>query len=209
MQAAVVQLNSEDSKTTVTISQKLVDTLPLVVGGAVRSPLTWLTDAGIEKPGRRCRLLAGRRAGASYGATLDGVSANTARALQKSWVSSNAPSVEAMTEFTVDTNGFKAEYGHAGGGVMTFVAKSGTNELHGSAYEFLRNNDFDANDWFSNRAGKPRQIYKQNDFGFTVGGPVWMPKIYNGKDKTFFFFSYEGFRNRNGATNSPPPCPDA
>ena len=143
---------------------------------------------------------------ASYGATLDGISANTSRALQKSWVSSNAPSVEAMTEFTVDTNGFKAEYGHAGGGVMTFVAKSGTNGLHGSAYEFLRNNDFDANDWFSNRAGKPRQIYKQNDFGFTVGGPVWLPKIYNGKDKTFFFFSYEGSAIATVLPTSPPSC---
>ena len=78
---------------------------------------------------------------------------HTSRALQKSWVASNAPSVEAITEFTVDTNGFKAEYGHAGGGVMTFVTKSGTNQFHGSAYEFLRNNDFDANDWFSNKLG--------------------------------------------------------
>ena len=91
-------------------------------------------------------------------------------------MTSNAPSVEAITEFTVDTNGFKAEYGHAGGGVMTFVTKSGTNQFHGSAYEFLRNNDFDANDWFSNRAGKARQIYKQNDFGATVGGPSWISR---------------------------------
>ncbi len=139
---------------------------------------------------------------ASYGATLDGVTVTTSRALQKSWVASNAPSVEAITQFTVDTNGFKAEYGHAGGGVMTFVAKSGTNQFHGSAYEFLRNNDFDANDWFSNKLGRARQIYKQNDFGATVGGPVWIPKLYNGHNKTFFFFSYEGFRNRNGATNA-------
>ena len=176
--------------------------LPLVVGGAVRSPfdLATLTPESKNLGGDAGFSLGGGQA-ASYGTTLDGISANTSRALQKSWVASNAPSVEAITEFTVDTNGFKAEYGHAGGGVMTFVTKSGTNALHGSAYEFLRNNDFDANDWFSNRAGKARQIYKQNDFGFTVGGPVWIPKIYNGKDKTFFFFSYEGFRNRNGATN--------
>ena len=71
-------------------------------------------------------------------------------------MASNAPSVEAITEFTVDTNGFKAEYGHAGGGVMTFVSKSGTNQFHGSAYEFLRNNDLDANNLFSNRSGIPR-----------------------------------------------------
>lgn len=203
VEAAAVQLNSEDSKSSVTINQKLVDTLPLVVGGAVRSPfdLATLTPESKNVGGDAGFSLGGGQ-GASYGATLDGVSVTTSRALQKSWVSSNAPSVEALTEFTVDTNGFKAEYGHAGGGVMTFVAKSGTNQFHGSLYEFLRNNDFDANDFFSNRAGKPRQIYKQNDFGATIGGPVWIPKIYNGHNKTFFFFSYEGFRNRNGATNA-------
>src|SRR5439155_21501144 len=144
-------------------------------------------------------LLGGGQA-ASYATTLDGVSTNTSRALQISWVSSNAPSLEAITEFTVDTNGFKAEYGHAGGGVMTFSSKSGTNQLHGSAYEFLRNNDFDANRFFSNSARIPRAIYKQSDFGGSVGGPIWIPKIYNGKDKSFFFFAYEGFRNRVGAT---------
>ena len=99
----------------------------------------------------------------------------------------------------MDTNGFKAEFGHAGGGVMNFVSKSGTNEYHGSAYEFIRNNAFDANNFFNNRAGIPIPIYKQHDFGAAVGGPVWIPKLYHGKNKTFFFFSYEAFRNRAGA----------
>src|SRR6476469_8384618 len=203
VEAAAVQLNSEDSKSSVTISQKLVDTLPLVVGGAVRSPfdLATLTPESKNVGGDAGFSLGGGQ-GASYGATLDGVSVTTARALQKSWVSSNAPSVEALTEFTVDTNGFKAEYGHAGGGVMTFVAKSGTNQFHGSAYEFLRNNDFDANRFFSNKAGIPIAIYKQSDFGGSFGGPIYIPKIHNGKDKSFFFFAYEGFRNRVGATAS-------
>jgi hypothetical protein len=80
-------------------------------------------------------------------------------------VSSNAPSLEAVTEFTVDTNGFKAEFGHASGGVMTFSSKSGTNELHGSVYEFLRNTELDANRFFSNSANIPRGVYKQSDFG--------------------------------------------
>jgi len=139
---------------------------------------------------------------AAYGTSLDGVSTNTSRALSKSWVASNSPSVEAIEQFTVDTNGYKAEYGHAGGGNLTYASKSGTNQYHGSAYEFLRNNDFDANNWFSNRSGIPISIYKQNDFGVTAGGPIWIPKVYHGKDKTFFFFSYEGFRNRNGANGT-------
>ena len=157
VQATAVQLHTEDAKTSVTITNKLVDDLPLVVGGAVRSPfdLAALTPEAKNIGGDNGFMLGGGQA-ASYGTTLDGISTNTTRALSKSWVASNAPSIEAITEFTVDTNGFKAEYGHSGGGVMTFVSKSGTNEFHGSAYEFLRNNDFDANDWFSNRAGKAR-----------------------------------------------------
>jgi hypothetical protein len=202
VQASAVQLQTEDAKTSVTINQHLVDELPLVVGGSVRSPfdLATLTPESKTGGGDAGFALGGGQA-AAYQATLDGVSVDTSRALQKTWVTSNAPSVEALTEFTVDTNGFKAESSHAGGGVMTFVTKSGTNNFHGSAYEFLRNTDFDANDWFSNRAGRARQIYKQNDFGFTFGGPVWIPKIYRGRNKTFFFFSLEGFRNRNGASN--------
>jgi len=219
VQATAVQLHSEDAKTSVTIENKLVNDLPLVVGGAVRSPfdLASLTPESKNLGGDNGFMLGGGQA-ASYGTTLDGVSANTTRALSMSWVSSNAPSVEAVTEFTVDTNGYKAEYGHAGGGVMTFVSKSGTNSFHGSAYEFLRNNDFDSNNFFNNSAGrntdgslkKPIPIYKQNDFGFTAGGPVWIPKLYHGKNKTFFFFSYEGFRNRNGATsvNTTIPTPE-
>ena len=210
VEATTLQLDTEDSQNAVTVNQTLVNTLPLEVAGAVRSPfdLATLTPEAKNTGSYSGFALGGGQAD-SYQATLDGVSVNTSRALQKNWVASNAPSVEAITQFTVDTNGFKAEYGHAGGGVMMFVAKSGTNQFHGSAYEFLRNNDFDANDWFSNRAGKARQIYKQNDFGVTVGGPVWIPKVYHGQNKTFFFFSYEGFRNRNGATNATATVPTA
>src|SRR6185437_5974691 len=210
VQASAVQLHTEDAKSSVTISNKLVNDLPLVVGGAVRSPfdLAVLTPESKNLGGDNGFSLGGGQA-ASYGTTLDGISANTTRALSKSWVSSNSPSVEAITEFTVDTNGFKAEYGHAGGGVMTFVTKSGTNQFHGSAYELLRNNDFDANNFFNNSKGIPVPIYKQNDFGVTVGGPVWIPKIYNGRDKSFFFFSYEGFRNRTGATSFSQTVPTA
>ena len=201
--ASAVQLQTEDAKSSVTLQNKLVDDLPLVVGGTIRTPfdLAALIPDAKNLGGDNGFSLGGGQA-ASYGTSLDGVSTNTSRALSKSWVASNAPSVEAIDQFTVDTNGFKAEYGHAGGGNMTFVSKSGGNQFHGSAYEFLRNNDFDANNFFNNRSGIPNSIYKQNDFGATVGGPVWIPKVYRGKDKTFFFFSYEGFRNRAGGSGA-------
>jgi hypothetical protein len=203
VQASAVQLQTEDAKTSVTLQNKLVNDLPLVVNGTVRTPfdLASLTPDAKNLGGDNGFSVGGGQV-AAYGTSLDGVSTNTSRALSKSWVASNSPSVEAIDQFTVDTNGYKAEYGHAGGGNMTFVSKSGTNQFHGSAYEFLRNNDLDANNWFSNRSGIPISIYKQNDFGATVGGPVWIPKVYRGRDKTFFFFSYEGFRNRTGSNGT-------
>ena len=128
--AAALQINSEDARTSVTVNQTLVNELPLVVAGTVRSPfdLAALTPEAKNTGSSEGFALGGGQAD-SYQATLDGVSINTSRALQKNWVTSNAPSVEAITQFTVDTNGFKAEYGHAGGGAMLFVAKSGTNSL--------------------------------------------------------------------------------
>ncbi len=199
--ATAAQLQASDSKASATVTNQMVDQLPLVVSGALRSPfdLANITPESKNLGGDNGFVLGGGQA-ASYGTTLDGVSTNTSRALSMSWVSSNAPSLEAVTEFTVDTNGFKAEYGHAGGGVMTFSSKSGTNQVHGSAYEFVRNTDFDANRFFSNAAGIRRAVYKQSDFGGSFGGPIYIPKIHNGKDKSFFFFAYEGFRNRVGAT---------
>lgn len=201
--AAALALSTENAKTSVTMNNKLVDELPLVVGGAMRSPfnLAALTPEAKAVGGDNGFILGGGQA-AGYGTTLDGVSANTSRALSQSWVAVNAPSIEAVTEFTVDTNGFKAEFGQASGGIMSFASKSGTNEFHGSAYDFLRNEKLDANNFFNNRNGIRRPIYKQNDFGGSFGGPVWIPKLYNGRNKTFFFFSYEAFRNRDGANGN-------
>jgi len=200
--ASAIQVQSEDAKTATTLQNRLINDLPLVVGGTVRTPfdLASLTPDAKNLGGDNGFALGGGQA-ASYGTSLDGVSTNTSRAMSKSWVASNSPSIEAIEQFTVESNGYKAEFGHAAGN-LTYVSKSGTNDYHGSAYEFIRNNDFDANNFFNNQAGIANSIYKQNDFGATVGGPVWIPKVYHGKNKTFFFFSYEGFRNRTGANGA-------
>ena len=110
------------------------------------------------------------------------------------------PTQDSLQEFKVATNNLSPEYGRFAGGVVNFTTKSGTNELHGTAYEFLRNRDLDANDFFSNKNGTPRGAFTQNQFGFNLGGPVFIPKIYNGKNKTFFFVNYEGFRLRQGVS---------
>ena len=201
--ANALQLHTEDAKSGVTITGEMVDKVAVVVSGNIRSPfdLAQLAPEAKQLGGDNGFILGGGQA-ASYGTNLDGVSANTTRALSQSWVIVNSPSLEAISEFAVETNGFKAEYGHAGGGVMNFVSKSGTNNIHGTAYEFLRNNDLDANNLFNNAKGIPIPIYKQNDFGFSVGGPVYIPKVYHGRNKTFFFTAFEAFRNRAGATGA-------
>ncbi len=195
--AAAVQLQTENAKISTAVQNKMVDELPLVVGGAMRSPYDLVSIAPESKGSGTALSLGGGEAGA-WAATLDGLLVNTNRSADAGETSYLAPSVESITEFAVDTNGFKAEFGQAGGGIITFVSKSGTNDFHGVAYDFLRNDDLDARGFFA----ASRSIYKQNDFGATIGGPVILPKLYNGKNKTFFFFSYEGFRNRIGQNGS-------
>lgn len=191
---AISTIQTENAKVSTQVQNKLVDELPLVVGGAMRSPFN-LVAVVPEARGSGQRLALGGGQVAQWDATLDGHSVGTNRSGDTDEAALNTPSVESLTEFTVDTNGFKAEYGQAGGGIMTFASKSGTNQFHGSAYDFLRNDAMDARGFFA----RTRSIYRQNDYGFTASGPVRIPKVYNGKDKTFYFVSYEGFRNRVGA----------
>ena len=113
-----------------------------------------------------------------------------------------SPSPEAMEEVKVLTGSYSAEYGFNSGAQLVMVMRSGTNELHGAAYEFLRNDKLDAEGFFQNYftpPGQPRvrkTALRQNQFGAVLGGPVWIPKVYNGKNRTFFLFNYEGRRRR-------------
>jgi hypothetical protein len=104
------------------------------------------------------------------------------------------PSIDLVQEYKVQTNNFSAEFGNTSGGIINVVTKNGTNQWHGSAYHFLRNDKLEANDFFANSAGEPIAPLRFNQFGATVGGPVVIPHLYDGKNKTFFFFSYEGLR---------------
>jgi hypothetical protein len=127
---------------------------------------------------------------------IDGAPANTALYNAPAYV----PVVDAVEEFKVQTNAFSAEFGRTGGGVVNIVTKSGGNQLRGSLYEFFRNNHLDSNNWFNNRAGLAMPAYTTNQFGATAGGPVYIPDAYNGKDKTFWFFNYEGLRDSKANT---------
>ncbi len=121
---------------------------------------------------------------------LDG--GNNNNLLNNSYVAN--PNPDAIEEFRVLESNYSAEYGRNAGGIVSVVTKSGTNSLHGTAYDYIRNTDFDANDFFSNELGAPRNILKRNQFGATIGGPIYIPKVIDGRNKLFFFFAYQGQR---------------
>lgn len=109
------------------------------------------------------------------------------------------PLPDALQEFSVETSNYAAQYGSNSGGVVNIITKSGTNSMHGDVFEFNRNAVFNARNFFAGR----RDQLKRNQYGFTLGGPVVIPKLFNGRDRTFWFFGYQGTRLRNiGGTSS-------
>lgn len=120
---------------------------------------------------------------------IDGSSATVPENSPGTYATAVMPSVDRIQEFKVQTNSFSAEFGRTAGGVMNVVVKSGSNEFHGSAYEYVRNSRLDANNFFLNRAGRELGVFQRNQFGFTLGGPVI-------RNRTFFFGGYEGLRQR-------------
>ena len=186
-------VSTEDAKVATTVSNRLIDELPLVVGGAMRSPFDLLSTVPEARGTGNTTSLGGGQGG-SFGATLDGISVNTNRQADTTETAFLTPSLEAITEFQVETNGFKPEFGQAGGGSITFASKSGTNNVSGSGYGYFRHDSLDRKGFFEANKG----IYKQSDFGGSLGGPVHIPNVYSGRNRTFFFVSYEGFYNQQG-----------
>ncbi|MEO8660668.1 MAG: carboxypeptidase regulatory-like domain-containing protein [Bryobacteraceae bacterium] len=117
------------------------------------------------------------------------------------------PNPDAIAEFRVLQSNYGAEYGRNAGGIVSVVTKSGTNKVHGSLYNYLRNDALNANDFFSNEIGAPRNVLKRNQFGGTIGGPVYLPKIFDGRNKLFFFFSYQGQRQSAVSQDGNVPVP--
>ncbi|MBK9167076.1 MAG: TonB-dependent receptor [Bryobacterales bacterium] len=189
VQGMTQSVQTENAKVSTSVENKVIDELPLVVGGALRSPFD-LVKIAAQQGGDGTAMRLGGAQAAAWDATLDGVSVTTNRSADTTEIAYNTPSLEAITDFAVDTNGFKAEYGQAGGGVITFSSRSGTNDFHGTVYNFLRNEKLDARGFFA----PTRAVYKQNDFGAAGGGPII-------RNRTFFYAAYEGFRNRVGAND--------
>jgi len=110
------------------------------------------------------------------------------------------PTQDSLEEFRVLTNNLPPEYGRLAGGAVQFRTKSGTNTVRGTAYEYIRNKVLNANTYFGNQAHLPNPAFTQNQYGFNIGGPVYIPHLYDGRNRTFFFVNWEGFALRQGIT---------
>jgi hypothetical protein len=203
-------LQTETSDMGTVVDKRQIVDLPLAVDATgqsyLRSPeaFVFLTP-GTAGPGTadsssgifQSKLAGGQEFGNEV--ILDG--ASTARADSGSAFDQTAPSVEALDEFKVMTSTLPAQFGRTTGGAESFTTKSGSNTFHGTAYDIFRNTALDANPWFNNLYAAPVPLDQKNDYGGDLGGPVWIPKVYNGRDKTFFFFSWEQYRQTLGSTN--------
>jgi hypothetical protein len=200
--AETVDTNSITLKNVV--DQQRIENLPLngrnptqlmqLIAGVQSDPINSNVTSGTTYPGVTPVSVNGGRANTTN-YILDGAQNND----HYSNAPNPMPNPDALQEFSVQTNTFNAEFGRNVGGIVNAVTRSGTNQIHGSAFEYVRNTDLNAANFFAptNADGsKQGDGLKRNQFGATVGGPILIPKIYNGKDKTFFFFSYQGTRTR-------------
>jgi hypothetical protein len=215
-------INESPSVGTV-VDRQFVENLPLN-GRSFQSLITLtpgivLTKASQSEQGQFS--VNGQRASANY-VTVDGVSANVGvpvggslgqsgggalPALSAAGGTNSLVSVDAMQEFKIQTSTFAPEFGRTPGGQISIATRTGTNEFRGTVFEYFRNDKLDANDWFANANRLPKPALRQNDFGGVLGGPLYLPRFgeggptfYRGKDRTFFFLSYEGLRLRQPQT---------
>jgi hypothetical protein len=214
VEAGSSAINTTDASVSTVIDRKFVENIPLngrsfqdliqmTPGVVTQSPQTsayvggqgdfsvngqrtesnYYTVDGVSAAG------AGEATGYAQNANSGSIAASTALGTTQSILS-----VDALQEFRVSSSTYSAEYGRGPGGQFSFLTRSGTNAFHGAVFDYLRNDAVDANDWFNNHYSEPRTALRQNDFGGTIGGPIRLPHLYSGVDKSFFFVSYEGLR---------------
>jgi len=216
VEAGAPMVNTTDASVSTVVDQTYVKNMPL--NGRSFQDLILLTPGIVTNSPQNSATLGqtgefsvnGQRTESNY-YTVDGVSVNMGVSpgfgmVAGGGASGSVPaatglgttqalvSVDALQEFRVQSSTYSAEYGRNPGGQFVFETKSGTNQWHGTAYDYLRNDLLDATDWFNGYFGVKKPALRQNDFGGTFGGPVKIPSLYGGKDKTFFFVSYEGLR---------------
>ncbi len=199
--AAAVESQTSDIGTSIT-PQEIKD-LPVSLSGDMRNPLSFvLLTPGVSgsTPGPTPDYRLHISGSNSYANEIyiDGIPvANTNLSGD---VSSNHPPIDSIGEFRIANNNQSAEYGLSSG-IVSFSFKSGSNNFHGSLFEYLQNDKLNAAGYVANALGQQKAPLKQNEFGGTFGGPVWIPHVYNGRNRTFFFFEYTEFKYRPSAVN--------
>lgn len=210
-EATLLKTESGDVAHNITLSQ--LDELPVLGIGTANAG-----SNGIRNPFNSVVLLPGVNYFANYNMIINGAPTNTAAYRIEGLdntdhtvayaIMQNQPSADAVEEMAVQTSNYLPEYGQAGGGLFNITMKSGTNQYHGSAYEYFENEALNAGDPFSYNSGTPadpsggkfRPRSRRNDYGGTIGGPILIPKVYNGHNRSFFFFSYEYFIENQALT---------
>jgi hypothetical protein len=200
--ADATMLKTESAEQSSTITGQTVNDLPInfaIGAGAIRNPLSFVQlTPGATMTGWNTIQVNGLPAG-SYRILFEGQESTNGLDARAS--DETQPSVEAIQEFTVQTSNFAAEFGQVGGGLFNFTSKSGTNQVHGSAYAYVANEAFDAGMPFTDdgQGHHVRPAVRRVDGGVSFGGPVYIPKVYNGKNRTFFFFNYEKYHDRENS----------
>jgi hypothetical protein len=206
------QLKTENAEQSFTVAGNQIAELPINFGigaGAIRNPLSFaqMTPGASFNGWNNISINGGS---ANFKVVFEGQQSDDPYSTQVS--DEIQPSVEAIEQFTLQTSNLTAEFGGVGnGGIYNFTSKSGTNQFHGSAYSYIENTAFNAGIPFTNDGtGHHQQVVKHlADYGGTIGGPVWIPKVYNGKNKTFFFFNLERYRDREALYNGITTVPNA
>ncbi len=196
-------LDRETSDIGTAVSRTQIMDLPVPLTGSMRNPLNFViltpgVSGSIPRDVPDLRLNVSGTPSASTDVFIDGVPIADTNATGAT--GSNHPSLEAIGEFKISNNSFAAQHGLASS-IVSFTIRSGTNQLHASAFEFLQNDKLNALDFPTKTRGGVKAPLKQNEYGFTAGGPVLIPKLYNGRDHTFFFVSYTWFRYRPSSNN--------
>jgi hypothetical protein len=178
-------LETESSEKGQSMSNKMMNTLPLFTGG-IRNASSFVTFMPGVNAQRGETSISGS-GGRGKEILIDGASFTNP---ESGGVAFQFPGTEMFQEFKLLTAAYSAEYGRFGGGVESYVSKSGTNDIHGAAFWYARRDIWAANAWANNAAGRARPKERFNEAGFAVGGPVWVPKVYNGRNQTFWFMTY-------------------
>ena len=196
-QGEAIQAN--DAETGQVVNRRFINDLPLidrdVTEPDILAPGVTEMDDQCQEPCLGTNFVSNGSRGATADILTDGASVTNSEPNGGITSATYLPSPEAIEEFKVEQTNFSAEYGFSGASVVNMVTRSGTNKFHGSAYEFFRDDSLDANNWFANRAGQPIPPLRRNNYGFTIGGPII-------KNKTFFFFDYDGVRRPGLSTAS-------